>query len=100
MSLIANDANLFAIDLDYIVPIEEVEPHIPAHMDFLQRNYDQKHFLASGPKVPRTGGMIIAVGSSREDIERLIKEDPFHIHALANYQITEFVPRMKADGEL
>ncbi len=100
MSLIAKDTNLFTIDLDYIVPIEQVEPHIPAHMDFLQRNYDEKRFLVSGPKVPRTGGVIIAVGSSREDIEQLIKEDPFHIHALANYEITEFVPRMKADGEL
>ncbi|SNZ06980.1 YciI family protein [Cohaesibacter gelatinilyticus] len=100
MPLIEKDANLFTIDLNYIVPIEQVEPHISAHMDFLQRNYDQKRFLASGPKVPRTGGMIIAVGSSRQEIENLIKEDPFHIHALAAYEITEFVPRMKADGDL
>lgn len=100
MSLIEKDSNLFTIDLDYIVPIEQVEPHIPAHMDFLQRQYESKHFLASGPKVPRTGGMIIATGQSRQDIEEVIKQDPFHIHGLATYTITEFIPRMKADGEL
>jgi len=50
--------------------------------------------------VPRTGGIILALGKSKEEIEQIIREDPFHIHNLATFTITEFLtsqyhPEMK-----
>ncbi|MBO6894339.1 MAG: hypothetical protein JJ866_20520 [Roseibium sp.] len=98
MSYIPKGANVFVIDLHYVVPIHEVEPHIPGHMQFLEDNYANGRFLASGAKVPRTGGVILAVGRERSEVEELIKADPFHEFGIASYTITEFAPRMAAEG--
>jgi uncharacterized protein YciI len=82
---------MFIINLHYIVPLEELDAHMKAHVAFLQKYYKQEVFLASGRKVPRTGGVILAVGESREQIEKIIQEDPFHIHSLAEFTVTEFL---------
>ena len=55
MTLIPEGQNIFVVDIEYIVPIEKIEPLIEAHRAFLDKNYEAKNFLASGPKVPRTG---------------------------------------------
>ncbi len=98
MSFIPVDHNVFVIDIEYIVPLEQVEPHIPAHMDFLETNYARKHFLASGAKVPRSGGIILAIAKSKDEVQEWIKDDPFHRQKLANYKVTEFHPRISAAG--
>jgi uncharacterized protein YciI len=82
---------MFMINLHYIAPLEELDAHMKAHVAFLQKYYKQEVFLASGRKVPRTGGIILALGESREQIEKIIEEDPFHIHGLAEFTITEFL---------
>jgi uncharacterized protein YciI len=54
-------------------------------------------FLASGRKVPRTGGVILARGASREEIETIINLDPFYRHHVAEYEIIEFSPTMSVN---
>lgn len=83
---------MFIISLTYKVAIENVEHHIPEHNSFLQKYYDSGLFIASGRKEPRTGGIIICNTSSKNKIEQIITEDPFHIHQVADYNITEFIP--------
>jgi uncharacterized protein YciI len=61
------------------------------HVKFLRKYYKQNIFVASGRKVPRTGGIILALAKSKEEIERIIAEDPFHIHKLAEFAIVEFL---------
>lgn len=97
MSVIPEGHNLFTIDITYNVPLTEVEPHLDAHMDFIAQGYAQGRFLASGAKVPRTGGMIIAIGSERSEIEALMAQDPFTIAGVVALQITEFKPANLAD---
>ncbi len=89
--------NLFVVDLEYLVPFVQIDPLIDAHMAFLEAHYAEGHFLASGRKVPRTGGVILAVAASKADVQAWIKDDPFHQAAAARYTITEFVPGMLAD---
>jgi uncharacterized protein YciI len=84
-------ASLFIIDLHYVADLAEVDHHTGGHMGFIKRNYDAGHFLLSGRKEPRTGGVILARGN-RADIEALIDSDPFRQHGLAEYTITEFLP--------
>lgn len=48
-------------------------------------------FIVSGLKVSRTGGIILAVADSKEQIEEIITDDPFYIHKLADFTITEFL---------
>ncbi|MBO9691793.1 YciI family protein [Chryseobacterium sp.] len=83
---------MFIISLTYKSSIEEVEQFIPQHNIFLDKYYGSGQFVASGRKEPRTGGVIIANAGSRKEIEKIISEDPFYIHEVADYSITEFTP--------
>lgn len=85
---------MFIISLTYIKPLEEVEALLEDHVDYLKEQYSLGNFLASGRKVPRTGGIILARGASREEIETIIALDPFYRHHVAEYEITEFSPTM------
>ena len=82
---------MFIISLNYIVPLELLDTHMTDHVKFLRKYYKKNVFVASGRKVPRTGGIILALASSKEEIEMIIHEDPFYIHKLADFSITEFL---------
>lgn len=83
---------MFIISLTYICEMSEVEKHLSSHIDYLNKQYSNGVFLASGRKVPRTGGVILAKAESLEVLDLILSDDPFKIHGLANYEITEFVP--------
>ena len=68
-----------------------------AHMAFLRKHYASGHFVMSGRKIPRDGGIIMAVGASREEIEAIAAEDPFCTHGLADFRIIEFRVSQRAD---
>jgi uncharacterized protein YciI len=82
---------MFIINLHYIVPLEKIDAHMSEHVKFLQKYYKQNVFVASGRKVPRTGGIILALAKSQEEVEQIMKEDPFVIHKLSEFIITEFL---------
>jgi uncharacterized protein YciI len=82
---------MFIIDLKYIVPLEELDSHMADHVKYLHKYYEKNIFIASGRKVPRNGGVILALAKSRDEVERIIEEDPFHKHRLAEFTITEFL---------
>ncbi|CCH49076.1 YciI family protein [Pseudodesulfovibrio piezophilus] len=89
---------MFIITLTYIKPLETIDALIPEHRAFLTRHYANGTFLFSGPKIPRNGGIIIATGESREAMEAVISEDPFHREQAAKYEIVEFTPAMTAEA--
>jgi len=82
---------MFIINLHYIVPLEELDEHMAEHVKYLHKYYDKNVFVASGRKVPRTGGIILALAASVEEVEKIISEDPFHKYRLAEFTITEFL---------
>jgi uncharacterized protein YciI len=88
---------LFVIELSYTAPLEEIDAHMRDHVAFLDRWYASGHFLVSGRKIPREGGVILAVGSSREEIEAIARDDPFCARGLADYRIVEFRASQHAD---
>jgi len=81
---------MFIVDLNYIVPLEQIDAHMGAHMTFLRKYYKLNVFLASGRKVPRTGGIFLMLVKTREEVDKIIHEDPFYIHKLAEFKVTEF----------
>ena len=93
----ADAGSLFVIELSYKVPLEEIDAHMTAHVRFLEKHYASGNFLMSGRKIPRTGGVILAVGENRAQIEALVKEDPFHRHGLADIRVVEFRASQKSD---
>ncbi len=89
---------MFVVSLTYVRSLEEVEKNIDAHIDYLARQYEGGNFLASGRKVPRTGGVILALAETRAELDRILEEDPFYIAGVATYEVIEFVPTMVAKG--
>lgn len=88
---------MFIISITYIKSLEEVDALLQEHVAYLKEQYTLGNFLASGRKIPRTGGVILSRGASREEIETIIKLDPFYRHGVAEYAITEFTPTMTSD---
>jgi uncharacterized protein YciI len=85
---------MFIIQLTYVRPLAEVDQLLEDHKQFLTKHYEEGAFLLSGRRDPRTGGIILAQADSKEEIEKIIAEDPFNRHGLAEYSITEFKPTM------
>jgi uncharacterized protein YciI len=82
---------MFIIDLTYIVGLEELDQHMADHVKYLRKYYKKNVFVASGRKVPRTGGIILALADTKEDVKKIIAEDPFYKLELAEFTITEFL---------
>ena len=89
---------MYIIMLKYIKSLEEVEKELEAHIKYLEKYYAMDKFICSGRKNPRVGGVIISKGKNREEIERIIEEDPFKINKIAEYEIVEFMPTKHIEG--
>ena len=88
---------MFVSELTYKAALTEIDAHMAAHVRFLKKYYASGNFLVSGRKIPRDGGIILAVGESRQQIERIIEHDPFCTHGLADFRIVEFRASQRAD---
>ncbi len=88
---------MFIIDLTYIKPLEEVDKNIQEHALFLDKYYSSGKFLISGRKVPRTGGIIIALFNDEQELKNAISEDPFYNNGIATYKFIQMQPTNCAD---
>jgi uncharacterized protein YciI len=79
---------MLILTLTYQTDIEQADAHIGEHMAWVKEGYDQGWFIASGRKVPRTGGVIFARGD-RAEIEDFCDSDPFIVHGIATYDVIE-----------
>lgn len=82
---------MFIIDVNYIVPLGEIDQCMDPHIQYLEKYYDKGIFVVWGRKQPRTGGIILALTATKDEAERITTEDPFHIHGLAEITVTEFL---------
>src|SRR4051812_38017723 len=87
---------MFVIELHYKAPLAEIDAHMAAHVKFLKKYYASGHFLVSGRKIPRDGGIILAVARNRQEVEAIVEEDPFHKNGLAEFRIIEFRASQRA----
>ena len=89
---------MFVIELIYKADLAEIDAAMRAHMAYLKKYYAAGRFLVSGRKVPREGGIILALGDSREQVEALVREDPFVARGLADFRVIEFRESQRADS--
>ena len=47
-------------------------------------------FIAAGREVPLRGGLIVATGVDRAEVEALIAKDPYVIEGVAEYDVREY----------
>jgi len=83
----------FIIDLEYVAAIDQIEEHLNAHMDYIHQGRDTDMFITWGPKVPRSGGLIIAQAETRAELEAFCNTDPFVVEGVSKMIITEFAAR-------
>jgi uncharacterized protein YciI len=88
---------MFVIELIYKADLKDIDAHMRSHMAFLKKHYAAGRFLVSGRKIPRDGGIILALGKSREEIEGVMREDPFVKRGLAGARVIEFRASQRAD---
>ncbi len=88
---------MFILSLTYVKPNEEADKVMEPHMAWVKQGYDSGMFLASGRKVPRTGGVILAKGN-RAEIEAYVAADPFTAHGVAQYEVTEVALTTVVEG--
>ena len=81
---------MFIIELIYKAPLTRIDAAMKAHVAFLNKHYASGRFVVSGRKIPRDGGIIVAVGNDKADIERIMREDPFCARELADVRVIEF----------
>ena len=87
---------MFIVSITYISEMSQIDKYLDAHIEYLDRNYERGVFIASGRKVPRSGGIILAKARNRSELEEILNDDPFKIHNLADYELTVFVPTKAA----
>ena len=84
--------------LTYVRPLAAVDALMREHVAWLDEQYAAGRFLVSGRQVPRTGGVIVARGDDREEIEALAATDPFVAGGVATCEVVQFRASQSAPG--
>jgi uncharacterized protein YciI len=89
---------VFVLLLSYVKPLPEVDALMREHVRWLQEQYAAGRFLVSGRQIPRTGGVIVARGDDRAEIEALVASDPFVRGGVATCEVVQFRASQSAPG--
>jgi uncharacterized protein YciI len=89
---------MFIVTLTYLKPVDEVDALMPEHIEWLDEGYDRGLFVASGRRIPRTGGVILARSGDEPALVDFLARDPFAIHGAARFDVVEFSATKTAPG--
>ncbi len=89
---------MFVVTLTYTADLSEIDAALPDHVAWLEEQYAAGVLVASGRRVPRVGGVLLATAADRGDLDRRLATDPFRRRGLAEYEVVEFVASKVADG--
>ncbi len=76
----------------YTAPLERVDELVEAHVAWLRANHATGRILGWGRKVPREGGVILAVCDDRAEAEALAASDPFVTGGVAETEVIAWAP--------
>jgi uncharacterized protein YciI len=89
---------VFVLLLTYVKPLAEVDALMREHMAWLDEHYASGRFVVSGRRIPRTGGVIVARGDDRAEMEALAATDPFVRDGAATCEVIQFRASQRAPG--
>lgn len=82
---------MFLVLTRYVRPMPEIEARTAEHRAWLDEQIAAGVLILAGPRVPRTGGVLISSASqTRASLEDILKQDPFSLEGLADFEIIEF----------
>ena len=76
------------------MPLEKVVEVTPEHRAYLKEQYDAGRLIFSGPRVPRTAGVLFARADDVSSINEMIANDPFKTKGIGEYEVIEIAPVM------
>ncbi len=74
----------------YLKPVDEVEVHLDAHRAWVRAGVEAGAFIAAGREVPLIGGLIVATGVDRAEVDALIATDPYFVEGVAEYDVRQY----------
>ncbi|MGW4089279.1 YciI family protein [Nocardia sp. NPDC004750] len=83
---------MFVVTVTYTVPLAEVDPLRPAHGRWLQQLVDDRRLVLAGRRVPLVGGVYLAAGMPRDQLDAILATDPYLVHGVATHEVVEFTP--------
>jgi uncharacterized protein YciI len=83
---------MFIVLLTYKKPLDVVELFVGSHRAYLDEAYKKDYLIASGPQVPRTGGVLLSQLKDRHQLQQVLDNDPFVLNDIVDYQMIEFTP--------
>ena len=89
---------MFVLLLTYTKPLEAVDALMREHVAWLREHYESGRFVVSGRQIPRTGGVIVARGDDRDEIETIAATDPFVSGGVATCAVIQFRASQSAPG--
>lgn len=89
-------STIAVVVLTYVKPLDEVDAQLSAHVEWLKKGYADGLFLASGRKIPRSGGVILAKGDNMDLLRAWLSQDPFQQSGVAKVDIIPFEATMAA----
>ena len=84
---------LFTVLIRYLRPLPEVDRVAPDHRSYLGEVFKKGLLVASGPMVPRTGGILWIRAPHRGVVEQIVQDDPYAREKVASFEILEFDPK-------
>lgn len=88
----------FIVSIRYTAPIEEVDALMEEHVAWLRANHATGRLQGWGRKVPRKGGILLAVCEDKAEAEALAVADPFVTGGVAEVEVIEWAPSFLDDS--
>ena len=83
---------MYIIFLSYKASVEKINGELGNHKKFLDGQFSLGNIHASGSLVPRIGGIMLSKMKNKDELEKVLQNDPFNKNNLADYDIIEFMP--------
>ncbi len=90
---------MFIVQLKFAGNKSQAKQFMEGHNTWLKSGFDDGVFLLAGSLQPNLGGGIVAHNTSREDLEKRVKADPFVAEDVVSAEIIEMTPS-RADARL
>ena len=88
---------MFVVELIYKADLAQIDARMRAHMAFLKKHYASGHVPRSrAARFRATAASSWRSRKSREELEAIMREDPFCKHGLAEFRVIEFRASQRA----
>lgn len=93
ISIALRQDTLFVIVVKYKVPLDEVKAVFEPHREFIKKYAEAGIIITAGALTTDDGGLAIAKNVTKEELTKIMEEDPYWIEGVADFEIFEFKPR-------